>query len=72
MNVSVRADSVHTKSLAFDAAHLSISKSNTSERVAEADQSSFLTMIALGFGGVLTLVWAGVLLWMAGYLIGFW
>ena len=73
MNVSVRADRVHSKSLAFDSAQLSISKSGApTGRAAETDRSSLLTMVALGFGGVLTLVWAGVLLWMAGYLIGFW
>ena len=72
MNVSVRADRVHTKSLALDPAHLSISKSSTSDRITKADQSSFLTIMALGFGGLLTLVWAGILLWMAGYLFGFW
>ena len=39
---------------------------------AGANRSSLLVIIALGFGGILTVAWTGVLIWTAGYVVGIW
>ena len=36
------------------------------------NRSSLLVMIALGFGGMLTIAWTSVLIWTAGYVVGVW
>jgi hypothetical protein len=74
MNASVRADSVHNKSFTLEHANLSISSgaSKLDRAAAEAGRSSLITVVALGFGGVLTVAWAGALFWMAGYVVGIW
>lgn len=73
MNASARADHVHDKSFALEPANLSMSGTSKPDRVAaEASRSSIVTVVALSFGGVLTVAWAGTLLWMAGYVVGVW
>ena len=73
MNVSVRADELHAKSLALDHTGPSIpAHARTDRAVTTETNPSSLVMFALGLGGVVTLVWVGILLWMAGFLIGFW
>ena len=40
--------------------------------LAGANRSSLLVMIALGFGGILTIAWTSILIWTAGYVVGVW
>ncbi len=73
MNASARVDHVHDKSFTLEPANHSISGASKPDRIAaEASRSSLPTVVALSFGGVLTVAWAGTLLWMAGYAIGIW
>ncbi len=34
--------------------------------------SALVVMIALGFGGILTIAWTSILIWTAGYVVGVW
>jgi hypothetical protein len=72
MNLPVRADSVQAKLLGLTSVRLSISNAATQQHAQKPNQGFFITAVALGFGGALTLVWAIALLWIAGYLIGLW
>jgi hypothetical protein len=72
MNVSVRVDHVHTKALGFEGAPSVSNSAKANHRDAETNSSSPMTLIALGFGGILTVTWAGILVWSAGYVVGLW
>ena len=39
---------------------------------AGGNRSSLPVIIALSFGGILTVAWTGVLIWTAGYVVGVW
>ena len=72
MSASAQANSVH-KSFALEPANHPISSGSKVSRAATTDnESSFVTVVALGLGGVLTIAWAGTLLWIAGYVVGIW
>lgn len=69
MNISVRAESLPIESVRL--------KGNDAGRVDLTAQpgsglTSLAMVLALSFGGVLTLAWAGALLWFAAYVIGIW
>jgi hypothetical protein len=74
MNASVRVESVPNKSFALEPANrsLSLGVAKPDRTTAEASSSSLITVVALSFGGVLTVVWTGALMWMAGYVAGVW
>jgi hypothetical protein len=74
MNMSARTGSVHVQSLAIETADRHIGEARTINVAPRPHKTStsHIMVAALGLGGVLTILWAGALLWLAGYLIGFW
>jgi hypothetical protein len=73
MNTSVRIERVGIESFPIETVELNVNPTRVIDftRLSNSALISIFLTIALGFGGILTLAWAGVLLWLAGYLIGF-
>lgn len=71
MAVSVQVDHVRRESFSRETNNLPVPVA-AQDSAAVTSQSSLITIIALSIGGVLTVLWAGVLVWIAGYVIGIW
>jgi hypothetical protein len=74
MNMSVNARHARDKAHPLEAAVLKVSQAQTIEVMPQtaSARTSWTMALVVGLGASLTLGWAGLLLWTAGYLIGVW